>query len=50
MEIHRKVREMENLECPHCGNTLASGVAVCGSCGKEVKDDEIARPHQDQPF
>ncbi len=39
---------MENLECPHCGNTLASGVAVCGSCGTEVQDDEIARPHQDQ--
>jgi parvulin-like peptidyl-prolyl isomerase len=39
---------MENLECPQCGNTLANGVAVCGSCGREVKDDEIALPPQDQ--
>ena len=39
---------MENLECPQCGNALANGVAVCGACGKEVKDDEIARPPQDQ--
>ena len=39
---------MENLECPHCGNALPNGVAVCGACGKEVKDDEIARPPQDQ--
>lgn len=47
MEIHREVREMENLECPHCGNTLESGVAVCGSCGKEV-NVERALPTQDQ--
>ena len=39
---------MENLECPQCGSSLANGVAVCGSCGREVKDDEIARPPQDQ--
>ncbi len=35
---------MENLECPQCGNALANGVAVCGSCGKEVQDDEMALP------
>jgi hypothetical protein len=35
---------MENLECPQCGNALANGVAVCGACGKEVKDDEMALP------
>lgn len=35
---------MENLECPHCGNALAKGVALCGSCGKEVRDDESAMP------
>jgi hypothetical protein len=39
---------MENLECPQCGNTLANGVAVCGSCGREVKDDEITLPPQDR--
>jgi len=39
---------MENLECPQCGNALANGVAVCGSCGREVKDDEIALPCQEQ--
>jgi hypothetical protein len=39
---------MENLECPHCGNTLASTVAVCGSCGKEVKEEESALSPQDQ--
>ena len=39
---------MENLECPQCGNALPNGVAVCGSCGREVKDDETARPPQDQ--
>ena len=33
---------MENLECPQCGNSLANGVAVCGACGREVKDDEAA--------
>jgi uncharacterized membrane protein YvbJ len=31
---------MANLECPHCGNALANGVAICGACGKEVNDDE----------
>jgi transcription initiation factor TFIIIB Brf1 subunit/transcription initiation factor TFIIB len=35
---------MENPECPQCGNSLANGAAVCGSCGKEVKDDEITLP------
>jgi parvulin-like peptidyl-prolyl isomerase len=39
---------MENLECPQCGNALANGVAVCGSCGSEVKDDEITLPPRDQ--
>jgi len=39
---------MENLECPQCGNALANGVAVCGACGKEVKDDERAIPPHDQ--
>jgi len=39
---------MENLECPQCGNALANGVAVCGACGREVKDDEIALPPQDR--
>ncbi len=32
---------MENLECPHCGSALANGMAVCGACGKEVKDNEV---------
>ena len=48
MEIHREVREMENLECPHCGNTLASGVAVCGSCGKEVQEVRALPPPDQQ--
>jgi hypothetical protein len=39
---------MENLECPQCGNALANGVAVCGACGQEVKEDERIRPSQDQ--
>jgi hypothetical protein len=39
---------MENLKCPQCGNPLANGVAVCGSCGREVKDDEIALPSEEQ--
>lgn len=39
---------MANLECPHCGNALANGVSVCGACGKEMKDDGIAPPSQDQ--
>ena len=38
---------MENLECPQCGSALANGVAVCGSCGKEVKEVR-ALPPQDQ--
>jgi len=32
---------MGNLECPQCGNSLANGVAVCGACGTEVKDNEV---------
>ena len=36
---------MQNLECPHCGNPLGKGVAVCGECGKEVTD----REGQNQP-
>jgi len=32
---------MGNLECPQCGNALANGVAVCGACGTEVKDNEV---------
>ena len=39
---------MENLECPQCGNALANGVAVCGACGQEVKDDERALPPQEK--
>ena len=44
---------MANWECPHCGNALANGVAVCGACGKEVKGGgvkkvEMALPPQDQ--
>jgi hypothetical protein len=39
---------MENLECPQCGNVLANGVAVCGACGQEVKENEKVRPSQDQ--
>lgn len=35
---------MENLECPQCGNPLAKGVAVCGACGREVKDDDMVLP------
>jgi hypothetical protein len=42
--MQRKVKEMENQECPQCGNSLANGVAVCGACGKEVEVDEIAFP------
>jgi SurA N-terminal domain. len=41
---------MENLECTQCGNILAKGAAVCGACGKEVKDDESALPlHKKKP-
>jgi predicted amidophosphoribosyltransferase len=39
---------MENLECTQCGNVLAKGVAVCGSCGREVQADEAALPPQAQ--
>jgi hypothetical protein len=39
---------MDNLECTQCGSALANGVAVCGTCGKEVQDDEKALPAQDQ--
>jgi hypothetical protein len=47
MKMHHEVIEMKNLECTHCGNTLASGAAVCGSCGKEMKGVR-ALPPQDQ--
>lgn len=40
---------MEKLECPQCGSALANGVAVCGTCGREVSDDEKALPPQEQP-
>lgn len=39
---------MENLECTQCGNALAKGVAVCGACGTEVKEDERAIPVQER--
>ena len=39
---------MANLECPHCGNALTKGMAVCGACGAEVKEDEKILPSQDQ--
>lgn len=39
---------MAKLECPQCGNALANGVAVCGACGQEVKEDEKVVPPQDQ--
>jgi hypothetical protein len=35
---------MENLECPQCGSPLANGIAVCGTCGREVKNDESSLP------
>jgi hypothetical protein len=41
-------KKMANLECSQCGNVLAKGVAVCGSCGKEVQDDVTALTPQDQ--
>jgi hypothetical protein len=37
---------MSNLKCPQCGNPLEDGVTVCGSCSKELKEDEIALPRQ----
>jgi hypothetical protein len=37
---------MANLECPQCGNALANGAAVCGACGKEVNEDQIASSPQ----
>ncbi len=40
---------MENRECPHCGNMLAKGMAICGACGKEVNDDERAGPQENKP-
>lgn len=39
---------MENLECPECGNALTKGVAVCGACGAEVKEEERATPPPSQ--
>jgi predicted RNA-binding Zn-ribbon protein involved in translation (DUF1610 family) len=45
-EIPREVNEMDNLKCPQCGKAMEDGVAVCGSCGREVKEDEIALPYQ----
>lgn len=39
---------MENLECPHCGKSLASGVTVCGSCRKGEKDHEGPLPYRRQ--
>lgn len=32
---------MEKLACPQCGNTLQSGMAVCGECGHELKATEL---------
>jgi parvulin-like peptidyl-prolyl isomerase len=29
---------MEKSTCPNCGNTLQSGMAVCGECGNELKE------------
>jgi hypothetical protein len=31
---------MGNLECPHCGGSLANGATVCGECGKELSEME----------
>jgi len=39
---------MENLECPQCGNALTKGVAVCGACGAEVKEEDRAIPVQEK--
>ncbi|MFH1799468.1 MAG: SurA N-terminal domain-containing protein [Candidatus Omnitrophota bacterium] len=39
---------MENLECPECGNALTKGVAVCGACGAEVKEEDRAIPVQER--
>jgi peptidyl-prolyl cis-trans isomerase SurA len=39
---------MESLECPQCGNMLANGMAVCGACGKEVKDNESTLPPREK--
>ena len=41
---------MEKLECPQCGNTLGSGVAVCGECGKEVSDEGKPVPEGPSPL
>ncbi|MBU0574760.1 MAG: SurA N-terminal domain-containing protein, partial [Proteobacteria bacterium] len=40
---------MEKLECPHCGNALGQGVAVCGECGKEVSDQGKPMPEGPLP-
>ena len=48
VKIQSEVKEMENLECPQCGSALANGVAVCGTCGREVKDDESDIPPKEK--
>lgn len=39
---------MEKLECSQCGSSLAKGVAVCGACGQEIKEEEKALPFQEE--
>jgi len=39
---------MAALECTQCGSVLAKGMAVCGSCGREVKEEEMAPAPQDE--
>jgi parvulin-like peptidyl-prolyl isomerase len=41
---------MEKSACPNCGNTLQSGMAVCGECGnelKELKEKETGSPREE---
>jgi hypothetical protein len=41
---------MENLKCPKCGGDLASGAAICEACGKEIKNDNVPSPaEQNKP-